>query len=109
MLRSLRARILVGFGSLALTLLLVSAVAMASLSQLSDAVATILRENYASVIACEDMLEALERQDSAALFASTGHRDIAAPMLRANRAAFEEAYRREAHNITVPGEGARVR
>ena len=45
--------------------------AVASLDRLGGAVSTILRENYASVILCEKMKEALEREDSAALFAAT--------------------------------------
>ncbi|MDB4928338.1 MAG: two-component sensor histidine kinase [Myxococcaceae bacterium] len=109
MFRSLRARVTLGFVAIALTLLLVSAVAVDSLRRLGGEIETILRENYRSVIACVDMEEALERQDSAAQFASTGHDDIARPMLAAQRAAFARAYAVELSNITLPGEGEAVR
>jgi len=72
-------------------------------------VATILRENYASVILCEQMKEALERQDSASLFAAVGHQGIAQPMLADNRRSFEAAFAREQANLTIPGEGEMVR
>jgi len=55
------------------------------------------------------MKEALERQDSAALFALTGHADIARPMLATHRARFERAFAVEAHNVTLAAEGPAVR
>ena len=107
--RSLRAQLRLGFGALAVALALLAIAAVAALDHLGGAVDTILRENYDSVVACEDMKEALERQDSAALFSATGRHDIAAPMLQANRGRFDEAFSRERRNITLPGEGELVR
>ncbi|MBK6533466.1 MAG: HAMP domain-containing protein [Deltaproteobacteria bacterium] len=109
MYNSLRARVTLGVLAIMLTLLLVSAVAITTLRRLGGEIETILRENYRSVIACVDMKEALERQDSAALFASTGHDDIARPLLAEQRAAFARAYTVERNNITLPDEGAAVR
>ena len=45
---------------------------------------------------------------ASAQFSSTGHDVFAARMLVDNRAAFAGAFAREAHNITLPGEGERV-
>jgi signal transduction histidine kinase/HAMP domain-containing protein len=106
---SIHGRLRLGFGAVAAAFVILAIAAVLSLDRLGGAVSTILRENYASVVLCEQMTAALERQDSAALFAATGRRDIAAPMLIANRRAFEEALAREEHNITVPGEGELVR
>src|SRR5690348_4831793 len=106
---SLRARVTLGFAVITLILAVVSVVAVSSLTRLGDAIATILRENYRSVIACEAMKEALDRQDSAAQFASTGHDEIARPMLATRRADFSQAFGVEAHNITIPGEDETVR
>src|SRR5580704_14652324 len=106
---SLRTRLRLGLGAIAVALALLSAAAVLSLNRLGGAISTILRENYASVVACEDMKEALERQDSAAQFASSGREDIAGPMLRDHRRAFAAAFAREASNITLPGEGELVR
>lgn len=109
MYNSLRARVTLGVLAIMLTLLLVSAVAITTLRRLGGEIETILRENYRSVIACVDMKEALEGQDSAALFASTGHDDVSRPLLAEQRAAFARAYAVEFHNITLPDEGAAVR
>src|SRR5258706_1111797 len=106
--QSLRARLTLGFAALTLTVAVVSVVAVSSLGRLGDAVATILRENYRSVIACEEMNAALERQDSAALLIATGHETLGREMLATHRAGFQRAFDFEAHNITIPGEGALV-
>jgi signal transduction histidine kinase len=105
---SLRARLTLGLALIAAALLVMSAVALRSLHDLGGAVDRILRENYRSVIACGEMLDALERQDSAAMFAAAGRDDLARPMLRANRDAFVRALAVEAGNITLPGEGELV-
>src|SRR6516162_6799562 len=97
---SLHTRLRVGLGAIAVALALLSAAAVLSLNRLGGAVATILKENYASVVACEDMKEALERQDSAAQFASSGREDIAGPMLLVHRPAFAAAFATEADNVT---------
>ncbi|MFO0756380.1 MAG: ATP-binding protein [Byssovorax sp.] len=105
---SLRARLQLGLGGIALAVALLALAAVLALDRLGGAVATILQENYASVVACEQMKEALERQDSALLFAASGREDIARPMLDENRRAFDLAFAREAANITLPEEGALV-
>jgi PAS domain S-box-containing protein len=105
---SLRTRLQLGLGSIAVAVALLALAAVLALDRLGGAVSTILRENYASVVACEQMKEALERQDSAVQFASSGREDIGRPMLEENRLAFDEAFAREASNITVPTEGERV-
>ena len=51
--------------------LLVSLAIGWGLTRLGGAMGLILRENYVSVVACQEMNEALERQDSAALFAAS--------------------------------------
>ncbi len=105
---SLFRRISLGLVCVVGLLLLVSLVAVSSLRRLGGAVGTILRENYASVIACHEMNEALERLDSAALFAASGNEAVARELIVQNRTAFAEALAREAANITLPGEGALV-
>src|SRR3954470_8738183 len=106
---SLRSRL---FRALALAfaaLVVVCGLATAAVTRLGGAIGLILRENYVSVVACQEMNEALARQDSAALFVASGRSDNARRMLGEQRAAFIEAFTREAGNVTLPGEGARVR
>ncbi len=106
--RSLRRRLQLALVAVGVSVLLFAGLGVAALDRLGNAVATILRDNYASVIAAEQMNEALERQDSAAQFASSGREEIARPMLADNRAAFERALAAELANVTLPGEGAEV-
>ncbi|APR82046.1 two-component sensor histidine kinase [Minicystis rosea] len=102
---SIHGRLRLGFAAVAAAFVVLAVAAVASLDRLGDAVSTILRENYASAVLCEQMTLALERQDSAALIATLGRRDIAAPILAANRRIFEDALSKEERNVTVPGEG----
>ena len=106
---SIHGRLRLGFGAVAAAFVVLAVAAVASLDRLGGAVSTILRENYASAVLCEQMTLALERQDSAALIATLGRRDIAAPILAGNRRIFEDALAREERNVTVPGEGDLVR
>src|ERR1700712_3207461 len=106
---SLRSRLIRALAAAFATLVVLCALSTAAVTRLGGAIGLILRENYVSVIACQEMNEALERQDSAALFSASGRTDIAGPMLAQHRAGFAKAFAREASNVTLPGEGARVR
>ena len=64
----------------------------------------ILKDNYKSVIAAQNMKETLERQDSAATFFLAGQTEKARTQYEANAPLFRDAYQTEAHNITEPGE-----
>jgi PAS domain S-box-containing protein len=64
----------------------------------------ILAENYASVVAAQDMKESLERQDSAAVFALLDRTEKSARQLEEHRKRFDAAFEVAAHNITEVGE-----
>jgi two-component system, NtrC family, sensor histidine kinase KinB len=64
----------------------------------------ILAENYASVVAAQDMKESLERQDSAALFALLDRTDRAVRQLQEHKILFDHAFEKAANNITEIGE-----
>lgn len=87
-------------------MLLVMLVAIAGFFRLGQSVNRILRDNYKSVIAAQDMKESLERLDSAAAFHLAGQQEKARNQYRQNRPLFEAAYRVEAANITEIGEQA---
>jgi NtrC-family two-component system sensor histidine kinase KinB len=106
--RSMRSQLLRALVVLSLTLVGIAALAVVALRQLGGAIGLILRENYVSVVACMEMNEALEREDSAAQFTASGRDDIGLPMLRAERPLFDKALALEAANITLPGEGELV-
>ncbi|ABK46086.1 Alginate biosynthesis sensor protein KinB [Magnetococcus marinus MC-1] len=79
-------------------------VILAHLTELGEAVDVILRENYRSVIASQEMKEALERMDSGVLFHFAGRGHEGAAILDAGIADFRKALDVEMGNITLPGE-----
>jgi NtrC-family two-component system sensor histidine kinase KinB len=105
---SLRARLFRALAVVGVTLIVLCALSTAAVTRLGGAIGLILRENYVSVLACQEMNEALERQDSAALFAASGRGELATALLATHRNGFSQAFSREASNITLPGEGALV-
>jgi len=105
---SLQARLRLGLGGLAVIVAILAIAAISALDRLGNAIATILKENYLSVVMCERMQEALERQDSAALFAANGQLETAQKLRTENKAAFAAAFERESKNVTLPGEGELV-
>jgi NtrC-family two-component system sensor histidine kinase KinB len=104
MIRSLRTKILLGYG---LALLLVGAVmvwAVLNLRVLGRASDAILSENYKSILAAENMIEAIERQDSALLLHLLGYREEAARQFTAYESRFLPWLGRARDNITIAGE-----
>ena len=71
---SLRHKLLVGFGGLLLIMALIGIRGIMQVSDLRGAIQAIMSENYRSVVACQDMKEAIERIDDGALFLLLGYR-----------------------------------
>ena len=105
---TLRQKLAMGFGGL---LLIIAAVGIHSVLQFRDlgrAVDVVLRENYESILACQEMKESLDRMDSGAVFIVLGHGEEGKDLLAANEQRFERALERELRNITMPGEGEKA-
>ena len=102
--RNLRVQLLFSYLLLALLMALVMGGAVASFFRLGRSIDRILRDNYKSVIAAQNMKETLERQDSAATFFLAGQVQKARAQYEANWPLFADAYQTEAHNITESGE-----
>src|SRR5512136_1036120 len=101
----LRQKISLGFGALLIIILVIGTQSIHHLSKLGVSIDVILRENYRSVLACQQMKESLERIDSAILFVLLGHAREGEELIRSNRAAFEKSLQAELNNITLPEEG----
>ena len=101
----LRQKISLGFGALLVIIVVLGTQSILHLSRLGVSIDVILRENYKSVIACQEMKEALERIDSGTLFILLGHAREGEELVRANRAAFERSLQVELSNITLKTEG----
>lgn len=106
---TLSKRILVGYGVVLTLVVLVLVWALAHLRHLGQASEAILRENYESILAAENMVEALERQDSAALLLLLGYDEQALSQYRRNESLFLQWLARAKDNITIQGEERIVR
>ncbi len=100
----LRQKLSLGFGGLLLIILIIGIQSIIYLTRLGSSIDVILQENYRSVIAAQEMKEALERMDSGILFISLGEEQQGAELIRKNETLFEKALQVELNNITLPGE-----
>ena len=101
----MRKRIFIGLLPLLAILVATGCYAIPLFFRLGGAIDTILRENYASVVACQNMKESAERMDSALFFTLAGQWDLSRKMYDENLPIFEHNLDAEIHNITIPGEG----
>jgi signal transduction histidine kinase len=101
---SLKQKLAFSYGLLIVMILAVSAWSTYHLLTLGRAIDVILVNNYKSILAAENMKEALERQDSAALFFIAGHEEKALGQFEENAASFSREYEVAANNITEVGE-----
>lgn len=101
---SLRQKLYAVFAALLAIALVIGVQSIRRFSQLGDSIDIILRENYRSVIACQQMKEELERIDSGLLFYMLGDRQAGRSMIDLHLQRFREALRAEKSNLTLPDE-----
>ncbi|MEW6721598.1 MAG: ATP-binding protein [Thermodesulfobacteriota bacterium] len=106
---SLRQKLALGFLGLLIVMTGIAAHNLTRISALGDSIEVILRENYRSVVACQQMKEAIDRMDSGAVFVLLNAEDKGNEQIRAHQPLFENALRTELGNITLPGEEAAAR
>jgi PAS domain S-box-containing protein len=104
MFRTLRTKLLIGLTPLLALMVGLGLWAIIMFSRLGNNIDVILRENYRSVLAAEGMKEALERMDSALLFAVGGDEQRARDQFAEYRPMFERNLKIEQNNVTLPGE-----
>ncbi|MFO0908990.1 MAG: ATP-binding protein [Isosphaeraceae bacterium] len=107
MFKTLQTKLLVGLAPLLAVMLGLGVWATVMFSRLGGKIDVILKENYRSVLAAQGMKEALERMDSALLFAIGGEDEQARTQFPENRKIFERNLRIEQGNITLAGEQER--
>jgi len=101
---SLRQKLALGFGGLLVIIAAIGIHNITRITALGQSIDVILRENYRSVLACQEMKEALERMDSGAVFVLLGAEQKGNDQIAQNEARFEKALQVEMGNITLPGE-----
>jgi NtrC-family two-component system sensor histidine kinase KinB len=101
---TLRKKILIGYGIALILMVVVLLWGFASLFTLGRATEAILRENYRSILAAENMINSIERHGSATLMLIFGYEDEGLKQYRDSETSFMESLGRAKDNITVPGE-----
>lgn len=102
--RTFRKKILLGYGASLLLIIVVLSWATFLILRLGRASESILQENYRSIQAAENMIDAVERQDSATLLILLGYEQQGASEFRNNETVFLQWLGRAKDNITIPGE-----
>ncbi len=105
----IRQKLALGFGGLLAIVVVIGLLTMSRIKELGYAVDVILKENYLSVVACQDMKETLERIDSGVLFTLAGNNKEGITLINDNKIKFRAALKAEFGNITLPGEGEKTR
>ncbi|MEK6299164.1 MAG: ATP-binding protein [Acidobacteriota bacterium] len=101
---SFRRKLAFSYGLLIVVIFAVSAWSIYHLVHLGRAIDVILINNYKSIVAAENMKEALERQDSSAMFFIASHTEQARQQFDENSAKFDQEYQIAASNLTEAGE-----
>jgi signal transduction histidine kinase/HAMP domain-containing protein len=101
-------KLMLGFGGLLAVVVLLGTVTMSQIDALGNAIDVILRENYRSVVTCQEMKESLERVDSGLLFTLAGHEPQGRKLIEAHLPKFRTALSVEESNITLAGEQEKV-
>ena len=105
---SIRQKLLLAFGGLLTVVAVIGVLTISQIRHLGEAIDVILRENYRSVVACQEMKESLERIDSGVLFTFLGAEAESRSQIEANMQRFSKALEVEMGNITLAGEGERA-
>ncbi len=100
----MKRRIFFGLAPLFILLIAMGTYAVTLFAKLGTRVDVILRENFRSVLAGQQMKETAERMDSALFFSLAGEEDRGRKLYAQNLPAFRQSLRTELGNITLPGE-----
>src|SRR5271155_583607 len=100
---TLNRRLLLGITPLLVIFLAVGIYAIFLFSKLGGAIDVILRENYQSVVASQNMKEAADRMDAGLLFMLGGQEEKGKQLFQQYVPVFERNLNIETHNITLPG------
>jgi signal transduction histidine kinase len=102
---TLNRRLLLGIAPILVIFLAVGLYAIFLFSKLGGAIDVILRENYQSVVASQNMKEATDGMNAGLLLAMGGDEEKGKALFEQNAPVFEKNLDVESHNITLPGEG----
>ena len=105
---NLRIKILFGFLILATMLFAAGLASVYELNKIGNSVQALLDDNYRSVDAAKNMIEALEREDSGILLLMSGEWQTGRSTIDSANDDFQNAYEIARNNVTIRGEQAYV-
>jgi len=100
----LRHKLFLGFGGLLLIILIIGMQSIIRFRELGQSIDVILRENYRSVVACQQMKDSLDSMDRGILLTFLGYQREGMEQIRQNETLFEEALHEALNNVTLSGE-----
>ena len=100
----MKRRIFLGLIPICILIAAMGVYAVILFSKLGVSVDVILRENFRSVLAGQQMKEAAERMDSAMFFSIIGEEERGRGLYVQNLPVFQNAIKAELNNVTLPGE-----
>ena len=101
---TLRIKILSGFLILAVMLFVAGIMSIFELSSIGASVQKLLDDNYKSISAAKNMVEALEREDSAILLLLSGKWNEGRSTIETADRLFNDGFEIAKNNVTIPGE-----
>ena len=104
MIKKFSHKILVGFFLLIIFLATAATISIYEFIQFSDSVEALIEDNYTTIQASRNMLEALEREDSGILLLILGEWEEGRRVLKLADDQFQSAFDIAKNNITEPGE-----
>lgn len=104
MISGIRTKLLLGFGGLLAIVAFLGMLTMGHIIDLGQSINVILRENYNSVVACQDMRQALEEINGGIAYSLLGKPEEGQKQIDLNLKRFHDALAVELSNITIPGE-----
>jgi NtrC-family two-component system sensor histidine kinase KinB len=99
-----RSKVLAGYGVALCLIVAVIVWSLVNMKRLGKAAEAILKENYGSILAAENMIDSIERQDSAILLLMLNYPEESIKQFRENENHFLLWLGRAKDNITIPGE-----
>jgi signal transduction histidine kinase/HAMP domain-containing protein len=104
----IRQKLLLGLGGMLVIVATISLMTIGQIDELGKSLAIVLKQNYLSVVACQDMKDALGNIDTVVLNSFLDDNGESKRMVEEQKMKFNDALDRELHNITLPGEKERA-
>lgn len=104
MIKEFKYKIITGFLLLVLLLVIAAAVSIREFLKLSNSVDALIEDNYKTILASREMIEAIEREDSGILLLLLGQWEEGRTILEASDSIFLAALAKAENNITEPRE-----